>query len=138
MNSDARFDWERMNTSSEARRRAENALAHALERSPHVSHLATRDALHSFVDVLVAEGLMPETAVITVKELLLRAHALQRYEPDAREQIRAALVSECISHYFEARTADDVKSTRPRLSILRGDAPDPTRVPDTPRPDVRP
>ena len=122
MYSDARSDRENMTTSSEARRRAEVALALALEESPHVTHAATRAAVHAFVDALAAEGLMPEAVVIAFKDVLLRNPAMHRFESESRAELRTALISECITHYFGARTPDDMPPppTRPRLKIIRG------------------
>ena len=117
---DARSDREHMTTSSEARRRAEVALALALDESPQVTHPATRTALHAFVDVLASDGLMPEAVVIAFKDLLLRAHPLHRFEPEARAALRTALVSECIAHYFGAHATDDGPPMRPKLTIIRG------------------
>ena len=134
---DARSDREHMTTSSETRRRAEVALARALDESPHVTHPATRTALHAFVDVLAADGMMPEAVVIAFKDLLLRAHPLHRFEPEARGEIRAALVSECITHYFGAHAADDLPLVRPKLTIVRGGDVDGSRAADARSPDAR-
>ena len=120
MYSDARSDRENMTTSSEARRRAEEALALALDESPYATHPATRAAVHAYVDALAEEGLMPEAVVIAFKDLLLRNHSMHRFEPEARAELRTALVSECIMHYFGARTPDDVSPARPKLKIIRG------------------
>ncbi len=117
---DARSDREHMTTSREAKRRAEMALTLALDESPHVTHPATRVALHAFVDVLAADGMMPEAVVIAIKDLLLRAHPLHRYEPETRIELRTALVSECIAHYFGVHTTDDAPPVRPKLTIIRG------------------
>lgn len=138
MHSDVRSDREYMTTSSEARRRAEEALAHALAESPHVTHASTRAAVHAFVDALAAQGLMPEAVVIALKDLLVHNPAMHRYEPETRAELRTALVSECIAHYFGARTPDDVPSARPKLKIIRGGGIDgPRNVPDR-SPDGRP
>ena len=134
MQSDARSDREHMTTSSEARRRAEEALAHALDESPHITHAATRNAVHAFVDALAAQGLMPEAVVIALKDLLLRNPSMHRFEPEARAELRTALVSECIAHYFGGQTldAEPPPPTRPKLTIIRGgfdsgrSSPDPT------------
>ena len=134
MYSDARSDREAMTTSSEVRRRAEVALALALDESPHVTHPATRDAVHAFVDTLAAEGLMPEAVVIAFKSLLLRNPAMHRFEPETRAELRTALISECIAHYFGGQTldAEPPPPTRPKLTIIRGgfdsgrSSPDPT------------
>ena len=127
MYSDARSDRENMPTSSEARRRAEEALALALDESPHVTHAATRAAVHAYVDALATEGLMPEAVVIALKDLLLRHPSMHRYEPEARAELRTLLVSECIMHYFGARTPDDVPPVRPKLKIIRGGGVDASR-----------
>jgi len=137
MYSDARSDRDHMTTSSEARRRAEVALALALEESPHVTHPATRDALHAFVDALSTEGLMPEAVVIAFKDLLLRAHSLHRLEPESRAALRTALVSECIVHYFGARVMDDAPPMRPKLTIIRGGDGNGSRITDEHTPDGR-
>ena len=96
------------------------ALALALDESPYVTHPATRTAVHAFVDALAADGLMPEAVVIAFKDLLLRNPSMHRFEPEARAELRTALVSECITHYFGAHTPDDVPPTRPKLKIIRG------------------
>lgn len=138
MHSDARSDREHMTTSSEARRRAEEALAHALDESPHITHAATRSAVHAFVDALAAQGLMPEAVVIALKDLLLRNPSMHRFEPEVRAELRTALVSECIAHYFGARTPDDVPPARPKLKVIRGGGIDgPRNAPDR-APDGRP
>jgi len=120
MNRDARSEREHMTTSSEARRRAEEALALALDESPHLTHPTTRTAVHAFVDALAAEGLTPEAVVIAFKELLLRNPSMHRFEPEARSELRTLLVSECITHYFGVHTPDDVPPPRPKLKIIRG------------------
>jgi hypothetical protein len=109
-----------MTTSSEVRRRAEVALALALEQSPHVTHAVTRAALHAYVDALATEGLMPEAVVIAFKDLLLRTQALHRFEPETRIELRTVLVSECIAHYFGVRSPDDAPRKRPKLKVIRG------------------
>ena len=122
MYSDARSDREHMTTSSDAQRRAEAALALALDESPHVTHPATRAAVHAFVDALAAEGLMPEAVVIAFKGLLLRDPSMHRFEPETRVELRSALISECIAHYFGGQTLDEVPPppTRPKLTVIRG------------------
>jgi hypothetical protein len=139
MYSDARSDREHMTTSSEARRRAEVALAVALDESPHVTHPATRAAVHTFVDALAAEGLMPEAVVIALKDLLLRNPTMHRFEPEARAELRTALVSECITHYFGGHTLGDVPPppTRPKLKIIRGGGVDGPRNSSDRTPDGR-
>lgn len=122
MYSDARSDREPMTTSSDARRKAEVALALALDESPHVTHPATRAAVHAFVEALAAEGLMPEAVVIALKDLLLRDPSMHRFEPETRVELRTALISECITHYFGAQTLDATPPPprRPKLKIIRG------------------
>ena len=122
MYSDVRSDREHMTTSSEAQRRAEVALALALDESPHVTHAATCAAVHAYVDALAEEGLMPEAVVIAFKDLLLRNPSMHRYEPETRAELRTLLVSECITHYFGGQTLDDVPPppTRPKLKVIRG------------------
>ena len=138
MYSDARSDRENMNTSSEARRRAEEALALALDESPHVTHAATRAAVHAYVDALAEEGLMPEAVVIAFKDLLLRHPSMHRYEPEARAELRTLLVSECITRYFGVSTPDDLPATRPKLKIIRGGGVDTPRSSPDRTPDGRP
>lgn len=121
MYSDARSDREPMTTSSDARRRAEVALALALGESPHVTHPATRVAVHAFVDALAADGMMPEAVVIAFKDLLVRDPSLHRFEPETRVELRTALISECIAHYFGGQTLDEgPPPARPKLKIIRG------------------
>ena len=78
MYSDAPSERDHMTTSSDARRKAEVALALALDESPHITHPATRVAVHAFVDALAGEGLMPEAVVIALKDLLLRNPSMHR------------------------------------------------------------
>src|SRR6476659_8329389 len=115
MHWDARSDREHMTTAREAKRRAEMALTRALEESPRVTHPATRTALHAYVDVLATEGLMPEAVVIAFKDLLVRARTLHRFESESRIEMRAALVSECIAHYFGVDTPAYIQPMRPKL-----------------------
>jgi hypothetical protein len=113
MESDARHLQTRGPSSwSAARRLAEAALLHTLERVTRVDDDKMRPAVRTFVEALVKEGLTPEAAVIALKETFGRAHSLHRFEPLVREQMRAEWVSECIDHYFVARTADDVAPRR--------------------------
>jgi hypothetical protein len=74
------------------------------------------------VDALAAEGQMPEAVVIAFKDQLLRNPTMHRFESEVRTELRTALVSECITHYFGGRTPDDVPPppTRPKLTIVRG------------------
>jgi hypothetical protein len=81
---------------------------------------------------------MPEAVVIALKNLLLRARTLHKFEPEARVELRAALVSECIAHYFGVETPDDVPPTRPKLTIIRGGEFDRARSSDERTPDGRP
>jgi hypothetical protein len=127
-----------MTTAREAKRRAEMALTRALDESPRVTHAATRTALHAYVDVLAAEGLMPEAVVIAFKDLLLRARTLHRFESEARVEMRAALVSECIAHYFGVETPADIQPMRPKLKIIRGGELNRAGATDERAPDGRP
>ena len=138
MHRDAWSDREHMTTSSEARRTAEVALAVALDESPEITHPPTRAALHAFVDVLAADGLMPEAVVIAFKDLLLRNPSMHRYEPETRAELRTLLVSECITHYFGVSTTDDLPPTRPKLKIIRGGGVDTPRSSADRTPDGRP
>jgi hypothetical protein len=117
---------------SEARRAAETELARAVDSSPHADDPATRDALHAFVDELVREGLTPEAAVIAVKEVLLRAGVLYRFEPETRTRVRSAMVSECIQRYFAVRRADDLPAPDSSFDVTPPIAERPRRAPDAP------
>jgi hypothetical protein len=97
-------------SASAARRQGEANLLRTLERSTSGEDSATMRALRALVDILVTEGLTPEGTVIAVKEAVGRAHFMHRFEPLFREHVRAALVSECIDHYFVARGCDDVRT----------------------------
>jgi hypothetical protein len=114
------------------------ALTRALDESPRVAHPVTRTALHAYVDVLAAEGMMPEAVVIAFKDLLLRARTLHKVESGARIEMRAALVSECIAHYFGVETPADMPPMRPKLTIIRGGELDHARATDERSPDGRP
>jgi hypothetical protein len=118
---------------SEARREAETELARAVDRSPHAEDAATRQALHAFVDELVREGLTPEAAVIAVKEVLVRARVLYRFEPEMRTRVRAAMVSECIQRYFAIRQADDFPAPHSSVDVTAPIADRSHRAPDAPR-----
>ena len=122
MYSDAPSERDHMTTSSDARRKAEVALALALDESPHITHPATRVAVHAFVDALAGEGLMPEAVVIALKDLLLRNPSMHRFEPETRVELRTTIISECIAHYFGGQTLEEVPPppTRPKLKIIRG------------------
>ena len=130
--------WSRkdeMPTSSEMRRRTAAALVRTLATNADVADPTTHEAVRAYVGALVREGLPPEAVVIAFKETLARAQALQRFEPELREQLRASLVSKCIEHYFQASTPADVRPMiTPRLEIVRdepsGDRP---RPPDAAR-----
>jgi hypothetical protein len=117
---------------SEARREAETELARAVDSSPHADDPATREALYAYVDELVREGLTPEAAVIAVKEVLLRARVLYRFEPELRTRVRSAMVSECIHRYFAVRQTDDLPAPRPSLDATLPIAERPRRSPDAP------
>ena len=109
-----------MSTSSEERRRAEAALVRAIDANPDIAAPSTRAAVCGFVDVLVDEGLRPESAVVAFKAAIMRAETLHRFEQDARERLRSALVSACIRHYFSARPADGVNSSaRSPIRLVR-------------------
>jgi hypothetical protein len=117
---------------SEARREAEAELARAVDRSPHAEDSATREALHAFVDELVREGLTPEAAVIAVKDVLVRARVLYRFEPEMRTRVRAGMVSECIQRYFAVRQADDFPAPRSSLDVTPPIVDRSQRAPDAP------
>jgi len=138
MHWDAWSDREHMTTAREAKRRAELALTRALDESPRVTHPDTRTALHTYVEVLAAEGMMPEAVVIAFKDLLLRARTLHNFESEARVEMRAALVSECIAHYFGVATAADMPQMRPKLKVIRGGELARARATDERAPDGRP
>ena len=106
-----------MSTSSEERRRTEAALVRALDANPDAASPETHSAICAFVDALLDDDLLPEAVVIAFKATLARSESLYRYEAEAREQLRSALVSACIQHYFAGRLADGVRA--PRSSSLR-------------------
>jgi hypothetical protein len=109
-----------MSTTSEERRRVDAALARALDANPDVAHSATRDAVHAFVDAMVADGMLPEAVVIAFKASMARVESLYAFASEQREQLRSALVSACIARYFSARTPDDVRITAsPKLRLVR-------------------
>src|SRR5215207_4295074 len=117
---DAGFHGNDMSTSSEARRRAQAALVHALDANPDVSNPATHAAIREFVEALVSEGLLPEATVIAFKATLSRSESLHRIESEEREQLRASLVSTCIERYFEVRGTDDTRlANPPTLRLVR-------------------
>jgi hypothetical protein len=117
---DAGFHGNDMSTSSEARRRAEAALVHALDANPAASDPATHAAIRAFVETLVSEGLLPEATVIAFKATLSRTESLHRMESEEREQLRTSLVSTCIERYFEVRGTDDARpASTPTLRLVR-------------------
>jgi hypothetical protein len=116
---------------SEARRQAEATFAHAVDQSPHADDPATREALYAFVDELVREGLTPEAAVIAVKDVLVRARVLYRFEPEIRTSVRSGMVSECIQRYFAIREADDFPAPRSARDVPPATE-RPHRAPDPP------
>ena len=119
-----------MSTSSEERRRTEAALVRAIDANPDITTPSTRAAVCEFVDVLLDEGLRPESALIAFKAAIMRAEALYRFEQEAREQLRSALVSACIRHYFTGRPADEVRlATRSPLRLVRDEETDGRRAP---------
>jgi hypothetical protein len=120
MTADAWSNRNDMSTSSEGRRRSEAALVRALDANPDVSSPATFDAVCAYVDALASDGLPPEAAVIAFKSTLARADSLHRFEAEAREQLRSALVSACIRRYFGPPVADDVRPEgAPMLRLVR-------------------
>ena len=106
-----------MSTTSEERRRTEAALVRAIDVSPDATSPATLAAIEAFVDVLLDEACLPEAAVIAFKIALTRSESLHRFEVEARDQLRSALVSACIERYFAARTADEMHV--PHVASLR-------------------
>ncbi len=119
-----------MSTSSEERRRTEAALVRAIDMNPDATSPETRAAVDAYVDALFDEGLLPEAVVIAFKTALSITESLHRFEADAREQLRARLVSACIDHYFSARLDDQVHVSRtPRLRLVREEEAGPERRP---------
>jgi len=111
-----------MSPRNEERRRAESALERAVDVNPDVATDATRAAICAYVDLLVDDGLLPEAVVIAVKKILSRTASLHRLEPEAREEMRSALVSACIQRYFARRLPDDVRiATAPPLRLVRAE-----------------
>ena len=100
-----------MSTTSEERRRTEAALVRAIDVNPDATSPETLAAICGYVDVLVDEGFLPESAVIAFKIALTRSESLHRFEAEAREHRRSALVSVCIERYFAARDADDRRTS---------------------------
>ena len=101
-----------MSTSSEERRRTEAALVRAIDINPDATSPETIAAVSAYVDVLLAEELLPEGAVIAFKAALARAESLYRFEAETREHLRSALVSVCIQRYFAGRVSDDMRVSR--------------------------
>jgi hypothetical protein len=133
MNTDAWSNRKDMSTRNEERRRAEAALERAVDVNPDVDAEETQAAICAFVDLLAEDGLLPEAVVIAFKRVLSRAASLHRLEPEAREQVRSALVSACIQRYFRQRIADDVRivrSTPLRLVRDEREAPRRAQTPD--------
>jgi hypothetical protein len=111
-----------MSTTSEERRRTEAALVRAIDVNPDATSPETLAAIGAFVDVVLDEGLSPEAAVIAFKTALMRTQSLPRFEAEARERFRSALVSTCIECYFATRIADDVRVSRvSSLRLVRDD-----------------
>lgn len=134
MAADAWSNRNDMSTSSEERRRSEAALVRAIDADPNVSSPATFDAVCAYVDALASDGLLPEAAVIAFKTTLARVESLHRFEAEAREQLRSALVSACIQRYFGPRVADDVRPVgAPVLRLVRDDREQRQASPDAPR-----
>ena len=122
MLTDASSNTNAMSTSSEERRRTEAALVRALDMDPSVDAPETHAAVCQYVDLLADDGLLPETVVIAFKSAVSGAASLQRFEGDAREALRSALVSACIERYFTRHDRDDVRVTRtPSLRLVRDD-----------------
>jgi hypothetical protein len=134
MAADAWSNRNDMSTSSEERRRSEAALMRAIDADPNVSSPETFDAVCAYVDALASDGLLPEAAVIAFKTTLARVESLHRFEAEAREQLRSALVSACIQRYFGPRVADDVRPVgAPVLRLVRDDREQRQTSPDAPR-----
>ena len=111
-----------MSTTSEERRRTEAALVRAIDVNPDATSPETQAAVHEFVAVMRDEGLLPEAAVIAFKTALTKSESLHRFEAEAREDLRSALVSACIERYFAARVADDVRILKTAsLRLVRDD-----------------
>ena len=134
MTADAWFNGNDMSTSSEERRRAEAALVRAIDANPDVSSPSTFGAVCAYVDALASDGLLPEAAVIAFKTTLAQVESLHRFEAEAREQLRSALVSACIQRYFGTRGADDVRPAgTPALRLVRDDREQPQSSQNAPR-----
>ena len=120
-----------MSTASEERRRTEAALVRAIDMNPDAAWPETRAAVHAYVDVLLDEGLLPEAVVIAFKAALTRAESLHRLEGEAREPLRARLVSACIDRYFTSRLDDEVRVSRtPPLRLVRDEEAATDRAPE--------
>jgi hypothetical protein len=132
MNPDAWSNRKDMSTRNEERRRAEVALERAVYVNPDVVSEVTHAAICTYVDLLVDDGLLPEAVVIAFKRILSRTASLHRLEPEAREEIRSALVSACIRRYFMRRIPDDMRIATSPLRLVRDerDAPRRSQTPD--------
>lgn len=120
MTMDAWSNANDMSTSSEGRRRIEAELVRAIDMDPSADASTTRDAVCRYVDWLADAGELPEAVVIAFKATLAESRSLQRFDPDVREAIRAALVSACIHRYFARTDAADVPITKGRtLRLVR-------------------
>ena len=120
MKSDAWNNGKDMSTSSEERRRTEAALVRALDMDPSVDAPETHAAVCRYVDLLADDGLLPEAVVIAFKSAMNSAASFQRFEADAREALRSALVSACIQRYFTRHVPDDLRITpTPSLRLVR-------------------
>jgi len=132
MNPDAWSNRNDMSTRNEERRRAEAALERAVDVNPDVAAEGTRAAICAYVDQLTDDGLLPEAVVIAFKRILSGTASLHRLEPEAREEMRSALVSACIQRYFTRRIPDDVRIVTSPLRLVRDerDAPRRSQAPD--------
>jgi hypothetical protein len=120
-----------MSTTSEERRRTEAALVRAIDVNPDATSPETLAAIDAFVDALLDEACLPEAAVIAFKIALTRSESLHRFEAEARDQLRSALVSACIERYFAARTVDDMRVPDvASLRLVRDEAPKARRAPE--------
>ena len=123
-----------MSIPNEERRRTEAALLRAIDVSPDATSPDTLAAIHTFVDALVGEGLLPEATVIAFKHALTRSESLHRFEAEAREHLRSGLVSACIERYFITHAADSRRvSNVPSLRLVRDEEPMAGRSPGTSR-----
>jgi hypothetical protein len=125
MTMDAWSNANDMSASSEGHRRIGAELVQAIDMDPSVDASTTHDAVCRYVDQLATEGELPEAVVIAFKATLAESHSLQRFDPDVREAIRAALVSACIHRYFTRTDAADVPITQGRTLRLVRDVVEP-------------